>query len=80
MRRYILVFALCSLFLTPLAAQTVISGQVRDAMSRQAMDYVDVILMEEGQTLPVEGAVTDENGLFDLTAPKNGKYTLLIPY
>ena len=68
------------LLLTTLSvvAQTPISGQVRDASTREAMDFVNVALMTPGHDLPVDGAATDEEGQFMLIAPKFGDYQIVV--
>ena len=51
-----------------------------DNATRQALDFVNVSVAKQGDTAPITGTVTDEEGVFALTNIKNGKYTLTISF
>ena len=57
-------------------ADTRITGTVREKSTRDIMDYVNVALYQQGNTVPEDGAVTDEEGFFVLTTKKKGTFTL----
>lgn len=59
------------------AQQRLISGQITDRDTKEAIEQVTVQLLKSDSTY-VAGAISNENGLFHVTAPANGKYLLKI--
>ncbi len=59
---------------------TDIVGKVLDAGTRQPLDFVNISLTKQGETTPVGGVVTDEEGVFVLDNVKNGKYNVTISF
>lgn len=57
-----------------------IIGKVMDANSRQPLDFVNVSLTKSGETAPVNGVVTDADGVFALPNVKDGKYDVNISF
>lgn len=61
-----------------LTAQTVISGSIRDAANRGALDFVNVSLLASDSITPIDGTMSNSNGDFELTVAKKGDYLVLI--
>lgn len=59
------------------AQQRLISGQITDRDTKEAIEQVTVQLLKSDSTY-VAGAISNEHGLFHVTAPANGKYLLKI--
>lgn len=59
------------------AQQRLISGQITDRDTKEAIEQVTIQLLKSDSTY-VAGAISNENGLFHVTAPANGKYLLKI--
>ena len=57
-----------------------ITGKVLDGSTRQALDFVNVSIARNGETTPVNGVVTDEDGTFLLPDVKNGKYVITVSF
>ena len=57
-----------------------ITGKVLDGSTRQALDFVNVSITRNGETTPVNGVVTDEDGTFLLLDVKNGKYVITVSF
>lgn len=52
-------------------------GQITDRDTKEAIEQVTIQLLKSDSTY-VAGAISNENGLFHVTAPANGKYLLKI--
>lgn len=59
------------------AQQRLISGQITDRDTKEAIEQVTIQLLKSDSTY-VAGAISNEHGLFHVTAPANGKYLLKI--
>ena len=68
------------LLVSGIATAADITGKVLDGSTRQALDFVNVSLSKDGETTPVNGVVTDEQGVFALTNVKPGKYTVTVTF
>ncbi|MCH3986158.1 MAG: outer membrane beta-barrel protein [Prevotella sp.] len=77
MRKLFLLLFLISLSATSFAQNRLISGLIEDRSSKDPLGQVSVQLLKMDSTY-VGGALSDEKGLFHLTAPQNGKYLLKI--
>ena len=77
MRKLFLLLFLISLSATSFAQNRLISGLIEDRSSKDPLGQVTVQLLKMDSTY-VGGALSDEKGLFHLTAPQNGKYLLKI--
>ena len=75
MRKIMIMSLLLTLSLTAMAQGKKISGTIVDKESNEAMMQVTVQLLKPDSTFVV-GAVSNMEGVFTLTAPKNGKYLL----
>ena len=60
-------------------AQNRVTGRVLDASTRQPLDFVNVSATPKGQTTPVAGNTTDEQGGFTLDI-SNGDYMVRISF
>ena len=58
--------------------KSTITGRVIDQSTKEAMAFSQAILIKDGVTIC--GAITDENGLFELKDVANGEYILRISY
>ena len=63
-----------------LVAQNNIHGRVLDANTRRPIDFANVSITKTGDTAPLTGTTTDEDGGFVLVDVKNGKYLLHISF
>ena len=68
------------LLVSGIATAADITGKVLDGSTRQALDFVNVSLSKDGETTPINGVVTDTEGIFALTNVKPGKYTVTITF
>ncbi|MCQ2347403.1 MAG: TonB-dependent receptor [Paludibacteraceae bacterium] len=76
-----LIITISSLLLVfTLNAANLITGKVMDETSRQPIDFANVSLFRQGETTPLAGTTTDENGKFSLSGMKNGKYVLKVSF
>ncbi len=57
-----------------------IVGKVLDAATRQPLDFVNVSLTKPGDETPVNGVVTDAEGVFALLNIKDGKYMVTVSF
>ena len=57
-----------------------IYGKVIDGENDEPLGFVTVALIPEGSTIPVAGCSTDDDGSFELTNIKDGRYTLNFSY
>ena len=77
MKKSILTMLLLLMAMASFAQQRLISGQITDRDTKEAIEQVTVQLLKSDSTY-VAGAISNENGLFHVTAPANGKYLLKI--
>ena len=70
----------CVLFLMPLMAhgQGQIKGSLKDAETKEAIDFADVLLFKAGAEQPFMQTLPNEKGAFNLQAVQEGSYTLMI--
>ena len=59
-------------------AQGQVKGKVSDKASNTALSYVNIRVSEQGQEKVMKGAMTDENGHFNITGLAYGNYTLTV--
>lgn len=62
------------------AAKGKISGKVIDAATKQVIDYATVSVFKQGSTTPINGAVTDEKGKFNITKIADGDYVVKVDF
>ena len=79
MNRFCL-FILFVLQVTCAAAQGVVKGKVHDKGSNDPLGFVNVVVTKAGDDKMVKGAITDENGEFNITDLPNGNYDLNISF
>lgn len=72
-----ILLALCAA-VTAMAQERKITGTLLDKESKEPVMQATIQLLKAKDSVYVAGAVTDDNGLFTLTAPENGKYILKI--
>lgn len=77
MRKSILLLFFLFLSVVTFAQNRLISGAIVDRDTKEPMMQTTIQLLNSDSTY-VTGTLTDENGLFHLNAPKNGKYLLKI--
>ena len=77
MKKCILLFLLLMVTATSFAQNRLISGEITDRDTKEPMMQTTVQLLKMDSTY-VAGAVSNEDGLFRITAPANGKYLLKI--
>ena len=77
MKKSILTMLLLLMAMASFAQQRLISGQITDRDTKEAIEQVTVQLLKSDSTY-VAGAISNEHGLFHVTAPANGKYLLKI--
>ena len=53
-----------------------VTGKVFDFDSKHAIEYANIVLLSPFDSSLVNGTITDENGLFEITGIKPGKYFL----
>lgn len=61
---------------TALAQERKISGTLLDKESNEPVLQATIQLLKAQDSVYVAGTVTDENGVFTVTAPENGKYVI----
>ena len=57
-----------------------ISGCVVDSISKQEIEFVSVAVYRQGNSTPVDGALTDKSGMFNIKELKNGVYDVHINF
>ncbi|AEI48064.1 TonB-dependent receptor domain-containing protein [Runella slithyformis] len=55
---------------------TVLSGKIRDAQTKAALSFVNIVLKTDTDSTFVAGTITNEEGIFSLPSVKKGKYKL----
>ncbi len=77
MKRTILTMLLWVIAMASFAQDRLISGAIIDRDTKDPVEQVTIQLLK-GDSTYVTGAISDENGLFRINAPENGKYLLKI--
>ncbi len=77
MKKYFLLFILSLVSMIGLAQDRLISGEIVDRDTKDPAMQVTVQLLKMDSSY-VAGTISNENGIFSLTAPENGKYLLRI--
>ena len=83
MRNLVLVVLFLSLAMPGFAVLgqlETVKGKVIDAKTREAMQFVNVSVRKDGSTVPLTGAVTDNQGVFQLGKLEAGDYVLSISF
>lgn len=57
-----------------------VSGKVVDASTNEALPYTTVSLYKNGNTLLLQGTISDDNGIFVFNDLQPGDYTLIFSY
>ena len=57
-----------------------LTGKVIDASTKQPVDYATVSVFKDGGTSPINGVVTDPQGIFVLTNLNPGEYSISIDF
>ncbi|MFZ0391986.1 MAG: TonB-dependent receptor [Calditrichia bacterium] len=85
-KRNFLILFFCFLIASPLFAQgrqrsnqqpfdgAAIKGRVFDQDSRQPIEYANIVLYSQQDSMQVTGTITNEQGNFDLNPPRPGRY------
>lgn len=77
MKRSILSMLLMLVAMASLAQERLISGKITDRDTKEPVEQVTIQLLKTDSTY-VSGAISNEQGLFYVNAPANGKYLLKI--
>ena len=77
MKRSILSMLLMLVAIASLAQERLISGKITDRDTKDPVEQVTIQLLKTDSTY-VSGAISNEQGLFYVNAPANGKYLLKI--
>lgn len=77
MRKLLMMMLLMAVSVTMFGQERRVEGILQDRDTEEAIPMTTVQLLKMDSTY-VAGAVTDEHGLFVITAPENGKYLLRI--
>lgn len=77
MKRSILSMLLMLVAMASLAQERLISGKITDRDTKEPVEQVTIQLLKTDSTY-VSGAISNEQGLFHVNAPANGKYLLKI--
>ena len=77
MKRSILSMLLMLVAIASLAQERLISGKITDRDTKDPVEQVTIQLLKTDSTY-VSGAISNEQGLFHVNAPANGKYLLKI--
>src|SRR5882672_723363 len=57
-----------------------ISGKIVDAASKQAIEYASITLRKQSAAKPVNGAISDKNGVFALKNIATGYYSVEVEF
>ena len=77
MKRSILSMLLMLVAMASFAQERLISGKITDRDTKEPVEQVTIQLLKTDSTY-VSGAISNEQGLFHVNAPANGKYLLKI--
>ena len=61
-------------------AENSVTGRVLDQATRQAIDYANVSIVREGETVPAGGTITDATGNFTIHNLKDGTYIVTVSF
>ena len=79
--RFVLSILLISIFsFNSFAQKGSITGEVFDEQNNESIPFANVALMDAGNQSLVAGAVSDENGVFNLKKVPHGFYNLIISF
>ena len=79
MNRLFIIMLLC-MSAVAASAQGLIKGKVLDRQTSEPLGFVAVKVVRQGTDALVQGAVTDEEGNFQITDIPNGNYTLQLSF
>ena len=79
MKRLLLLMAVMLTAALSVQAQRTISGKVIDSEEQEAVIQATVALLKSDSSL-VTNAVTNVNGVFSMTAPRDGRYIVRVTY
>ena len=74
------IFMLLCMSAVAASAQGLIKGKVLDRQTSEPLGFVAVKVLRQGTDALVQGAVTDEEGNFQITDIPNGNYTLQLSF
>jgi hypothetical protein len=77
MKKFLLLTLLMLISVASFAQNRKITGQLMDRDTKEALGQTTVQLLKADSTF-VTGTISNENGLFSITAPSNGRYLLKI--
>src|SRR5574344_4885 len=80
MKRFCLLFASLVLSITIIQAQGLVKGKIIDKATNEALEFVNVSVLQQGATNVLKGRITDKTGAFEITGLKNGNYTLSVSF
>lgn len=80
MRQYIVLILLCVCSLPTWAQSGRVSGRVADAGSKEALEFVTVVVRSRAESGLPKGTVTDQEGNFVLDKLPEGEYVLSVSY
>lgn len=61
-------------------AQGTVKGKIKDKANDEALQFVNVTVTRSGETKMLKGAITDENGSFNIGQLPYGSYTLSVSF
>ena len=79
MNRLFIIMLLC-MSAVAASAQGLIKGKVLDRLTSEPLGFVAVKVVRQGTDALVQGAVSDEEGNFQITDIPNGNYTLQLSF
>ena len=80
MKNFILSLLLMLPFTAFAQAQGEIKGKIIDKENNEPLGYVTVAVIPEGETAPIAGCSSDDEGVFSINNIKDGKYTLQLSF
>lgn len=60
--------------------EDIIQGRVVDSVSRKPIEYTTITLYRQGNTKPVDGTVTNREGMYKLALPDSGNYKIVVEF
>ncbi|MDO4160037.1 MAG: TonB-dependent receptor [Prevotellaceae bacterium] len=76
----ILVLLLLAFSTMAIMAQGTVKGKIKDKANDEALQFVNVTVTRSGETKMLKGAITDENGSFNIGQLPYGSYTLSVSF
>ena len=61
-------------------AQGQVKGKILDKANDEPLGFVNVVINRAGETKMVKGAITDEQGNFNIEGLANGNYDLVVTF